>query len=316
MSFIEHCTSLFRQAVRTSIDLFKITIPIIIITRILSQLGIIEQIGHFLAPVMKLVGLPGSMGVVWATSIFTNLYGGMVVFASLAPAEHLTVAQVTVLSTMMLVAHALPIELRIAQKAGPRMRGMVILRLFGALLLGYLLDVGFRITGYLQELNTVIWNPPVHNPGWVEWAISQIRNLGFIFLAILGLLVLMKILDILNITALLIKLLQPLLKLMGIGKDAAPITIIGMTMGIGYGGGLLIQEAKSGRLNRKDLFFSFCLMGLCHSVIEDTLLMMLIGGHIVGIFWARILFAMVVTFILVKLLSGASPNFFAKYLTR
>ena len=316
MTLFEHSYSLFKQAIKTSTVLFKITIPIIILTRILDQLGVIEQIGHLLAPVMKVVGLPGSMGLVWATAIFTNLYGAMIVFASLAPAEGLTVAQVTVLSTMILVAHALPVELRIAQKAGTRMRSMIVLRLSGALILGIILNTIFRLSGTLQEINTVFWNPPQQNMSWFEWTLDQIKNLGYIFLVILALLLLMKILDALNVTDLLIRLLKPLLNLMGIGKDAAPITIIGMTMGIGYGGGLLIQEAQSGRLEKRDLFFSFCLMGLCHSLIEDTLLMMLIGGHAAGVLWGRMLFALAVTFILVRVFSGASQPFFDKYLTR
>ena len=36
---------------------------------------------------------------------------------------------------------------------------------------------------------------------------------------------------------------------------------------------------------RRDIFFSLVLMGLFHSVVEDTILMMLLGGSIWGFFW-------------------------------
>ena len=124
---------LFRDALRTSVELFRIIIPISIVTRFLQQWGVVDQLGVLLGPVMELVGLPGQIGLVWATAMITNLYGGMVVFASLAPDLGLTVAQVTVLTTMMLVAHGLPVELRIAQKAGTRLRAMALLRIAGAL---------------------------------------------------------------------------------------------------------------------------------------------------------------------------------------
>ena len=49
--------------------------------------------------------------------MLTNLYTGILVLVTL-PDLSLTTAQVTVLGCMMLVAHGLPIEARIAQKAG------------------------------------------------------------------------------------------------------------------------------------------------------------------------------------------------------
>ncbi|MBU2512575.1 hypothetical protein KJ966_14660 [bacterium] len=309
-------TDMVKQAVNTSFDLFKITVPIIIVTRILKQAGLIDHIGFILAPVMELVGLPGNMGLVWATALITNLYGGMIVFASLAPVEELTVAQVTVLSTMMLVAHSLPVELRIAQKAGPRIRVIFIIRLLGALAIGALLNTCYQVTNYLQIPNKAIWNPSPPPEDWFRWTVGELRNLGYIFLIILSLIIIMRILEKIKVTALLTRLLEPLLKLLGMSKNAAPITIIGMTMGIGYGGGLLIQESKSGRLHQKDIFFSFALMGLCHSMVEDTLLMMVIGGHLSGIFWFRIGFALFITFLLVKWVNRVSPEFFNRYLFR
>ena len=47
--------------------------------------------------------------------------------------------------------------------------------------------------------------------------------------------------------------------------------------------------------------------GLCHSVIEDTMLMVLAGGHLSGILWGRLLFSMAATAVLVKL-SGVLPE--------
>jgi hypothetical protein len=94
-----------REALKTSYDLFKIIIPISILTKLLTDAGVTHYLGLALSPVMEVVGLPGSMGLVWATTLVTNIYGGIVVFASLAPEANLTIAQVTVLTTMMLIAH-------------------------------------------------------------------------------------------------------------------------------------------------------------------------------------------------------------------
>ena len=79
-------------------------IPIIIAIRILQEFGAVDALGKVLSPVMGIVGLPGSMGLVWATTILSNIYTGIVVFVAVSANEPLTVAQTTVLASMMLVA--------------------------------------------------------------------------------------------------------------------------------------------------------------------------------------------------------------------
>jgi len=307
---------LLRDALQTSGMLFKIIVPISIATRFLLQWGVVDQIGVLLGPVMELVGLPGPIGLVWATAMATNLYGGMVVFASIAPGLELTVAQATVLTTMMLVAHALPVELRIAQKAGTRFRAMLLLRVGGALTLGWLLNTIYQLTGTLQQPNRALWNPPPVDPSWSGWLLAETRNMFSIFLIILVLMALLKLLKAVGITDLMTKLLEPVLKLLGMGREAAPLTIIGMTLGIGYGGALLIREAQSGALSKRDVFASFAMLGLCHSLFEDTLVMLLLGGHVSGVLWGRLLFSLLITFLLGLLITRLPQSVFERYLVR
>jgi hypothetical protein len=291
-----------RQAVKTSLALFRIIVPIAIGVRILEVFGAIKLLGDLLAPVMILVDLPGSLGLVWSTTLVTNIYGGMVVFAGVAPDAGLTVAQVTVLATMMLIAHAIPVEASIAQQAGTRFRTMAALRVGGALVAGALLNLGYTLTGTLQQPNQALWNPPPRDPSWLGWAIGEARNLLYIFLIILALLILMRLLERLGIIKGLTRLLRPVLTLLGISDRAAPLAIIGMTLGLTYGGGLIIQEARAGQLSRHDVFCALALLGLCHSFIEDTLLMVVIGGHLSGTLVGRTVFALLVTWLIARLL--------------
>ncbi len=293
---------LVTDTLRTCLELFRIIIPISIATRLLQQWGLVDQLGLILSPVMQLVGLPGEIGLVWATALVTNLYAGMVVFASLAPGLDLSVAQVTILTTMMLVAHALPVELRIAQKAGTRFRTQALLRVGGALLLGALLNLSYRGFGYLQRSNHSLWNPPPVDPSWGGWALNELRNYLSIVLIIFSLMALLRLLKKIGLVDLLTRLLEPLLTLLGMGRQAAPLAIVGLTLGLSYGGGLIIREAQSGRLSRPDIFSSISLMGLCHSLIEDSLLMMVLGGHVSGVFWGRLTFSLLVVYLLARLI--------------
>ena len=128
------------------------------------------------------------------------------------------------------------------------------------------------------------------------------------------LLLLMRILERLRITVFMDRLLRPLLRLMGIGPKASTIAIIGVTLGISYGGGLIISEARSGRIHKRDVFFALTLMGLAHSLFEDTMLMFMIGGHLSGLLWARGVLALVTVFLLVRLSARLPAAFCDRWL--
>ena len=304
------------EAAGVCLHLFKIMIPIILVVKVLQELDLIRFLAMPLRPVMEAVGLPASMGLVWATAMISNLYAAMVVFVNLPAAEAMSAAQVTVLATMILVAHNLPVEIRIAQESGTRFPFQLVMRLGGAFLLGLLLHLAYSKGGWLAQPAQISWHPSPKAPGLHYWALEQLKGLSWIFLIVLGLIVLMRVLTRLRITELLVRLLQPVLRLVGVGREAAPITIIGMTMGLAYGGGLIIREARSGRVRPKDVFFSLSLMGLAHSVVEDTLLMMVIGGHLSGLLWARIAFALIFILILVRLVRRLPDRAVDRYLYR
>jgi len=291
------------DAVKTAWELFKVMVPILIATKLLQEIGVVRYLGIALSPLMRLVGLPGSMGLAWATAIVTNIYGGLAVFVALAPGESLTVAQATIVCTMILVAHALPVELRIAQKAGPRLRAMALLRIISAVVLAFILHQVYTRGGYLQTPNKMLWAAPPADPTRLEWAAGQARSLAMIFLIILTLLFVLRTLEWLGVMAIVTRVLEPALEFLGMSKDAAPITIIGMTLGLSFGGGLIIQEARSGKLSGRDVFFSLALMGLCHSLIEDTAVMSALGAHPSGTLLARVVFSLAVVYLLVRLIA-------------
>ncbi len=91
----------------------------------------------------------------------------------------------------------------------------------------------------------------------------------------------------------------PPLAWLGISEAMLPLTVVGLTMGIAYGGGLIIAEGSKPNVKAKDIFYSMALMGLFHSIIEDTLLMLGMGGHWTGIILFRAIFAFVIVYIMV-----------------
>jgi len=316
MSFKSDAKNVFVDACKTSFTLFKIIIPVSIIVKILSELGLVDIIGKSLSPVMGLVGLPGDFGIVWATTMITNIYGGMIAFFQLSLTNSYSVAQVTVLATMMLIAHTLPVEVRIAQKAGVRAWFTILFRVGCAFIIGIILSFIFTNFKILQNENNVIWQPGITDPNLTQWVIDQLRNYAMIFLIIFGLMSLIYVLKKYGVMQKLNNLMEPGLRALGMSKNAAPVTIIGITLGLSYGGGLIIKEAKEKMLSKKDAFLSLCLMGLSHSLIEDTLLMVAIGANLIGILGARIIFTIVVMFVLIKFIKHISKNSFERFFAR
>ena len=225
-------------------------------------------------------------------------------------------AQVTVLSGLLLMAHGLPIEVRIAQLAGMRMRTAIVTRLLGAFVFAWLLFVFYHQTQTQQGPAHMVWQPDPIADGLDNWVWAQVKALGMIQLVIIVLLTFLKILRLIGVEKVIQWLLRPMLKLMGIGKEASTITLVGITLGLSFGGGLLIKEANAGHVSKQDVFTSLIFLGFCHSLIEDTLLVLLLGAHLWGILWFRLVFAFVFTWAVSYWLTKISPEFQQKYLLR
>lgn len=297
----KECAALVRESVRVYWTLLKVMVPALLIVKALDAVGGVALLGQLLSPLMQLVGLPDELGIVWATLILTNIYAGMIVFFNLGVSETLSVAQVTVLGVLALLSHALPVEGAIAKRMGVGWRVTIALRFGGALVLGCLLHHIYQYFSLLQQPSELLWQPAVTNDtGIVAWAISQIKTLAWVYVIIISLMTLLKILRVLGIERLVHMLLYPVLRMLGIGKEAANVAVIGAVLGLTFGAGLLIKEAESGRLRRRDIFLTIGFLSLCHSVIEDTMLVMLLGADLSGVLWARLVFALLVIGILAR----------------
>lgn len=298
-------------------ELFKILIPVIIVIKILEELGAVQFIGNILGPVMQLAGLPESMGLVWAASWFGGIYAGMLMFVQSEASATMTIAQVTVVSIMMLGVHNIIIEQAIASKLGVRLLPSLIIRLLGGLLLAIIMHHIYQAGGWLQQPATLLWNPgEIENGNLLAWGIKQLEYLLQITLIIAALVALLKLLRWLKIEQVMIWLLSPLFKLMGISKQAASLTIVGMTLGLAFGGALMMQEVKKHAFSKKDIFLSMALLFLIHSIIEDTMLVLLLGADLSGVLWARLIFAITVVAIIARLINILGEELQNRYMMK
>ncbi len=305
----------FHDIIEVSVTLFKIMIPTLIVVKILQELGVVTLFTTILEPAMSLIGLPAEMAVVLTTTMLTNPYAGLIVFAGLPLEAPLSIGEATIVSMFMLFTHSLPVEVLISRKAGVRMRVILFVRVVGAFLCCFILDQLFTATGWLTQ--TAFVSLPLFTPsaGLLAWGLDQIKGLIFVQLVIIVLLLFLEFLRVIGVERLIRMALHPFLRFIGVGDKAATIAVVGVTLGLGFGGGLLIKEVASGQIPRKDVFGVLCFINLLHSVFEDTSAVMLLGPHLGIILVGRTIFSMLFIFILMRVVTKLPERVWKSMLT-
>lgn len=275
--------------------LARIMVPITIVTELLSQVGAIEAVAPAFAPVMRLVGLPPELGLAWLSGMLIGIWGAVPLIFVLVPATSLSVADITVFSALLLFAHGLPIEQKIIQKAGPGMIATTLLRIVGGVLYAFLLHHLLAATGWLSSPADPAWIPMSATPEWTGFFTGLLETMISMLIILLALSWGLEILRVTGLLELMMKALAPLLRLAGIRREAGHFTAVGLFLGISYGGGLLIREARSGAVSPRQVFLSCVFMGFAHSVIEDTLIVLALGADVGGVLVGRLAFAVAAT---------------------
>lgn len=299
-----------RDALQIYWELVRIIVPVTILTEAMARTGMIEAASPALAPLMGLFGLPPELGLAWLTCMLVGIWGAIPMVFSLVPAGSLSVADITVFSALLLFAHALPIEQKIIQKAGPGFILTTILRIVGGIVYALLLHHILAATGWLSDPLDPAWIPMADTTDWMGFMIGLLKALIVMFVILLALAWGLELLKWSGIMDLLMKALSPLLRLAGIEGEAAQFTMIGLFLGISYGGGLLIREARSGSVSPRQIFISCVFMGFAHSVIEDTLVVMALGADAAGVLVGRVIFAVAATALVAGLVRSIPDSVF------
>lgn len=297
-------------------ELVRIIIPVAVGTELLSRLGVIEMVSPMLAPIMGLFGLPPELGLAWLTGLLVGIWGAISLIFTLVPVSEMTVADVTVFSALLLFAHALPIEQKIIQKAGPDLALTILLRVGGGVIYAVLLHQTLTATGWLSDPVNPTWIPLNVATDWFDFFAGLMEALAVMFVVLAGLtwgLALMKQVGLLTG---LMWLLSPAMRLAGIRREAEQFAAVGLFLGISYGGGLLIREARSGRVPPRDTFIACVFMGFAHSVIEDTIVVMALGADFTSILVGRIAFAIAATALIAALVRSLADDTFFTWMFR
>lgn len=278
----------------TSLWLLRIILPISLLVRLLDYFGILAYMADFLDPVFVYMGLPGSTAIVFITSIFLPLYAPLAIITSMS----ITLRELTILALMCQISHNLPVESAIQAKTGTSFRAMTLLRISMSLIVGVLLNLILP-----QHMGTPVFTQTdptaITTVGelLMVWLKSSLQITLLIMVIVFLLNLLYNLLEKYKLIAALSKGIEPLLRFFGLPPATGFLWLIGYIVGLAYGGAMMMDQMKEGKVSRTDASLLNYHLAVSHSVLEDNLLFVALGVSIWWILGVRFVLAWAVVWI-------------------
>ncbi len=286
-----------KKAGPTTLWLLKIILPISLLVRFLDYYGVIALMANYLDPVFNYMGLPGSTAIVFVTSIFLPLYAPLAIITSMS----ITLRELTILALMCQIAHNLPVESTVQAKTGTSFWGMTLLRITASVMIGIVLnltlpeDMGMPIFTQI-DIETISSIPAL----LLIWLKSSLNILLIITVIVFSLNLIYRILEVYEWIPRLSKWVEPFIKVFGLPASTTFLWLIGYIVGLAYGGALMIDHMKEGKVSRTEGDLLNHHLAVSHSVIEDNLLFVALGVS----FWLILSVRLVLAWMVVWLRRG------------
>lgn len=268
-----------KPALKTSAWILKWMIPITLATALLNYFGIISIVSDALTPVFAFMGLSGESALVFITASVANIYSAIAVMASM----DLGLRAVTILAVMCLICHNLIVETMIQHKAGASAWMIVGIRISGAVLSAVVMNAVLpdNMSGRLLLARTYDV-PESLTAVFGLWSASMLKMSVMVVVFITSLNIIQGLLREFRLIDYLVIPVSPIVRFFGLSGSTSFLWIVANTLGLAYGGGVLINDISAGEIAEHDAKLLNTHIALSHSLLEDTILFAAVG---VGVFW-------------------------------
>lgn len=263
----------------TTLWLLKIILPVSLVVRLLDYYGILIWLAGLLDPIFVYLGLPGSTAIVFITSIFLPLYAPLAIITSMS----ISLRELTILALMCQISHNLPVESAIQAKTGTSFWAITALRISMSVLLALVLNLILP-----QEMGSPVF-APTHAAHIVSlgelllvWLKSSLQVTLLISIIVFVLNLLYSLLEFYSLIPRLSKGIAPILRFFGLPQSTGFLWLIGYIVGLSYGGAMMIEQMKEGKVNRTDAELLNYHLAMSHSILEDNLIFIALG---VSVWW-------------------------------
>jgi len=283
-----------KQGVSVSWTLGKIVFPITVLVTILRYTPVLPWIIDVLTPVMKLIGLPGEAAMPLVLGNALNLYAGIGAIVSF----EFTVKEVFILAMMLSFSHNLFIESSVASKVGVNWWFISGIRIALALISAFFINIlwpgGSEPAQYgfiaASEVELTTWTAIVWQG--VKTAIIAVLQLSAV---IFPLMLAMQFLREKGWLDALSRVFAPFTRFLGMKENTSFTLVTGLTIGLAFGAGVMIQAVKEDGVSRKDMMLALIFLVTCHAVVEDTVIFIPLGIPVWPLLVIRFVMAVVLT---------------------
>ena len=259
--------------------MLKILLPISLFTAFFEYSGWIYKIDFLLEPGMNLLNLPSMAALPLIAGLLTGIYGGIAAMAVL-PFTH---DQMTLIAIFILISHNLIQEGVIQGKSGMHPFKTTVLRLSASIIT--VLMVSFFLeteTIALTAKGTAIAARPPLLVMLESWLVAMLYLSLKIFAIIMVLMILLASMKSFNLIQHIVKIINPLLRAMGLDQRVGVLWLTANVFGLAYGGAVIVEEAKEGYLTARELERLHLSIGINHSMVEDPAMFLPLG---LSAFW-------------------------------
>ena len=271
------------SALKTIWWLVKIMTGVSLAIMLLRYFGVIEMISVWLTPVFSSFGLPGEAALAYVSGYFVNCYTAMAVMTSL----QLNWRAATILAVMVLCSHNMIVETTVQAKTGSSAVRIVIIRTLSAFLLAFVLNQ--IMPGQLES--NVSEEVSLEQLTFVEmlkdWAISTAKTLLLMMVLVFFLTLLQRILNEFGLIEKISNFLKPIMIFFGLPPRTAFLWLVANTLGLAYGGAIMIDEAETGTTTKEENDLLNHHIGVSHSNLEDLLLFTALGCNFLWMLLSR-----------------------------
>jgi hypothetical protein len=299
------------HGVRAFLKLMLIVAPVYTFVTILKYTPAIRVFAEFMAPLMRHFGLPGEAALAVILGNVINLYAGLGAVTALK----ITPSQLTVLGLMLLLSHSQILETAVFFQIRAKWWLLWLIRLVLSALAGVGLSrlivkagpAGAADAARLAEMAQMHYSGI--GPALGNWARGLLLDTGIkMFLVLVAIFIVLELGRRYGLMEKTLGAIGSVTRFIGLKPESGMPWLAGNVFGIVFGAGVVIETAREGRLDAKQVTLVATFLALCHGLFEDTAIFLVLGADVFWILVPRIVLAVAVTWALSKVLKDGGAE--------